>query len=75
MKFLEAQVFSDKPFAFPPELYNQLASTRWEHWGVTLPMRPDYAVHEVIAMWQDRVLDQLLSPLTLSGCTIFGACA
>ena len=65
MKLLEAQVFSDKPFAFPPELYNQLASTRWEHWGMTLPMRPDYAVHEMIAMWQDRVLDQLLSPLTL----------
>jgi hypothetical protein len=65
LKFLEEQVFSDKPFAFPPELYNHLASTRWEHWGVALPMRPDYAVHEVIAMWQDRVLDQLLSPLTL----------
>ena len=28
-------------------------------------MRDDYPIHEVIAMWQDRILDQLLSPLTL----------
>lgn len=65
LKFLEEKVFSDKPFEFPPELYNHLASTRWNHWGVTLPLRPDYAVHEMIAMWQDRVLDQLLSSTTL----------
>ena len=62
---LEEQVFSDKPFQFPPELYNHLASTRWSHWGTQLPLRTDYPVHEVISMWQDRILQQLLSPLTL----------
>ena len=30
---LEEQVFSDKPFNFPPELYNQLAASHWDHWG------------------------------------------
>jgi hypothetical protein len=59
------QVFSDKPFQFPPELYAHLASSRWSHWGSTVPLRTDFPVHEVISMWQDRILEQLLSPLTL----------
>ncbi len=65
MALLEEQVFSDKPFKLPPELYNQLSSTRWSHWGSYVPMRPDLAVHEVITLWQDRILQQLLSSLTL----------
>ncbi|MBS0207677.1 MAG: zinc-dependent metalloprotease [Planctomycetes bacterium] len=62
---IEQAVLSDKPFNFPPELYGHLATTHWSHWGVREPTRSDYAVHEVIAMWQSRVLDQLLSSLTL----------
>ncbi|MBI2823986.1 MAG: zinc-dependent metalloprotease [Planctomycetia bacterium] len=62
---LEQQVLSDKPFSFPPELYNRLASSRWSHWGSDMPFRTDYAVHDVISMWQARILSQLLSPLTL----------
>ena len=65
LQLLGEKVFSDKPFAFPPELYNYLASTRWNHWGVREPERLDFAVHDVILMWQQRVLDQLLSSLTL----------
>ena len=33
LALLEEQVFSDKPFQFPPDLYNHLAATRWSHWG------------------------------------------
>lgn len=62
---VEQVVLSDKPFNFPPELYGHLASTHWSHWGVRETTRSDFAVHEVIAMWQSRVLDQLLSSLTL----------
>jgi hypothetical protein len=62
---LEQQVFNDKPFQFPPELYNYLAASRWSHWGSRDVLRQDYAIHEVIAMWQDRILQQLLSSLTL----------
>ena len=65
MALLEEQIFSDQPFKFPPELYNHLASTKWSHWGMSSPLRNDYAIHDVIGMWQERVLNQLLSPLTL----------
>jgi hypothetical protein len=65
LELLEQNILSDKPFTFPPELYNQLASTRWSHWGSDTPLRPDLAVHSVVQMWQSRVLEQLLSPLTL----------
>ena len=58
-------MFSDKPFQFPPDLYNHLVATRWDHWGVDVPLRTDYPVHEVILMWQENILDQLLSPFTL----------
>ncbi len=65
LKLLEEQIFGDRPFSFPPELYNHLASSRWNHWGMEDRERVDYPVHEVIAMWQDRVLNQVLSSLTL----------
>ncbi|MEX0677200.1 MAG: zinc-dependent metalloprotease [Pirellulales bacterium] len=65
LALVEEQVFSDKPFQFPPELYNHLASSRWSHWGMEIPVRTDFPVHEVISMWQDRILAQMLSSLTL----------
>jgi hypothetical protein len=65
LALLEEQVFSDKPFQFPPQLYGYLASSRWSHWGMQIPMRTDYPVHEVIGLWQNRILEKLLSPLTL----------
>jgi hypothetical protein len=65
LSILEQQVFGDMPFQFPPEFYNKLAASHWNHWGTDYLMRSDYPVHEIILMWQDRVLSQLLSPLTL----------
>jgi hypothetical protein len=65
LELLEQNVFNDKPFNFPPELYNRLAASRWSHWGTDVPLRPDYPIHSVIEMWQARILEQLLSPLTL----------
>jgi hypothetical protein len=59
-------VFSDKPFHFPPELYNHLAASHWDHWGTQIVERGDYPAHEIIFMWQDRIVSKLLSPLTLS---------
>ncbi len=66
LKLLEEQVFSDKPFDFPPDLYNHLASPRWIHWGTTLTDRVDYPVHRVISIWQEYILGRLLSSLTLA---------
>ncbi len=65
LTLVEEQAFSDTPFQFPPELYSHLASSRWSHWGSSMPLRSDFPVHEVIAMWQDRILAQLMSSLTL----------
>jgi hypothetical protein len=66
MKLLEENVFNDKPFQFPPELYGYLAPTRWDHWGSNVPSRTDFPAHEVVAMLQDRILEKLLSSLTLT---------
>ena len=66
LTLLEQQMFSAQPFTFPPELYNQLVSTRWMHWGSSESDREDYPIHEVILMWQDRVLGRLMDPLTLT---------
>ncbi len=66
LTLLEQQMFSSQPFSFPPELYNQLVATKWMHWGSNEVDREDYPVHEVILIWQDRVLGRLLDPLTLS---------
>ncbi|HEY2828222.1 MAG TPA: zinc-dependent metalloprotease, partial [Pirellulales bacterium] len=66
LDLVEQEVFSDKPFQFPADLYNHLAASRWDHWGAEVPLRNDYPVHEVISLWQGRILDQLLSSLTLT---------
>jgi hypothetical protein len=66
LSLLEEQVFNDKPFNFPPELYSQLASTKWDHWGTQTADRSDYPAHDVILLWQDRIMSKLLSPLTLT---------
>jgi len=66
LSLIEDQIFSDKPFQFPPKLYNHLAAPGDFHWGSWIPDRRDYPVHYVINMWQDRVLSQSLSSLTLT---------
>jgi hypothetical protein len=66
VELLAEQMLSAEPFSFPPELYNQLTATRWTHWGSREVDREDYPVHEVILMWQDRVLGRLLDPLVLA---------
>ena len=62
---LEENIFSDKNFQFPPELLNQLGWSNWNHWGVREPTRKDFGVHDFVLQWQDRILDQLLSSVTL----------
>ncbi len=62
---LAEEMFGTKPFSFPPELYNQLAASRWSHWGTYEVAREDYPVHDTILMWQDRILGRLLDPLVL----------
>jgi hypothetical protein len=66
LKLLEEQVFSSKPFQVPPELYQFLAKSNWSHWGSSSEStRSDFPAHDVALMWQERVLDQVLSSITL----------
>jgi hypothetical protein len=65
LALIEENVLSDKPFQFPPDLLNHLASSRWSHWGVDQPARTDLPVHQIILTWQERILSQLLSSTTL----------
>ncbi len=65
LKLLSEGVFNDKPFQFPPATYNFLGPSRWRHWGTSPTSRKDFPVHEYISMWQSRILDQLLAPVTL----------
>jgi hypothetical protein len=62
---LEENVFNDKPFQFPPQLYNYLATTRWSHWGMNGSNRKDYPIHDIVLRWQTEILDYLLSTSTL----------
>jgi hypothetical protein len=65
LELLQEHVFSDKPYEIDPQLYNVLAPSRWNHWGMPGSLRTDFPVHDVILMWQSRIMDQLLSSLTL----------
>jgi hypothetical protein len=63
---LEEHLLSEKPFQFPPEMYNYLASSAWSHWGMRGSSRKDFPVHDAILMWQERILGQVLSSTTLT---------
>ena len=62
---LEENIFSDKNFQFSPELLNQLGWTNWSHWGVRDTTRKDFGIHDFVLQWQTRILNQLLSSVTL----------
>ena len=66
LALLEEEALGENAFQFPAELYNYLATPKWSHWGTEVNLRVDYPVHEIILIWQDRVLAHLLSSLTLS---------
>ncbi|MBC8350811.1 MAG: zinc-dependent metalloprotease [Planctomycetes bacterium] len=65
LKLLEEQVFSDNPYQFPDDLYKYLGASNWRHWGSSNTNRKDFPLHDVVSMWQTRVLDQLTSSTVL----------
>jgi hypothetical protein len=64
LKFLQEQIFSDKPFQFPPELLRSLAVERWSHWGADVNST-DFPLYERILGIQRLALSQLLSSRVL----------
>ncbi|MFT5526475.1 MAG: hypothetical protein ACI9HK_004452 [Pirellulaceae bacterium] len=66
LALIEEQVLSPSAYQYSPELYSHLAASNWRHWGATRTARKDFPVHDVIAMWQARVLSQLISSVTIT---------
>ncbi len=65
LALLQSEMFADGPFQFDPDMLNHLGASHWNHWGTSTPTRVDFPIHEFVLQWQERVLDHLLSPLTL----------
>lgn len=63
MKLIAESAFD--PPAIDGKQLNFLAASRWRHWGVNDITRLDYPVHGTMLMFQDRILGNLLSSLTL----------
>jgi hypothetical protein len=66
LTLLEQQAFGLESYQFPPKLFDYLADEHWAHWGMELPARQELDAQELILDWQDRLLRELLEPLTLS---------
>jgi len=62
LQLLEEYVFSPNAFEFSPEFLNQLAPSRWMHWGErTLIWRLDYPIYDRVVSVQGGILGELLS--------------
>ncbi|AFY42154.1 zinc-dependent metalloprotease [Nostoc sp. PCC 7107] len=58
---LQEYVFAEDAFSFSPQLLNQLAPSRWQHWGSPiLHSRLDYPIHDRILSFQSAILRSLL---------------
>ncbi len=58
---LQKYLFAEDAFTFSPQLLNQLAPSRWEHWGNHVShQRLDYPIHDRILVFQKTVLRSLL---------------
>jgi hypothetical protein len=58
---LREYVFDENAFSFSPQLLNQLAPSRFSHWGNPVPVsRLDYPIHERILYLQSGILRRLL---------------
>ncbi len=66
LELLNQQVFGPEAYQFPTSLYNYLAPSHWDHWGMPPTQRPDIAIHSIVLSMQEHVLAQILSPTTLS---------
>jgi hypothetical protein len=66
LNFLTKNVFGPEAYPIPSQLYNYLAGENWEHWGTNIPNRKELDFPSLVLSWQERVLAQLISPLTLS---------
>lgn len=62
LEYIKDTVFDADFFAIDPELLNQLAPSRWSHWGASPAWRIDYPIHDNIQMLQAMTLVTLSAP-------------
>lgn len=65
LKMLGQTLFNDEFFELDPDLLNNLAPSRWTHFGSRLNLRLDFPVHEWIGMMQWWTLVDLTNPSLL----------
>ncbi len=65
LALIEQNVLGAEAYQFPPEIFNQFGTVNWNHWGVEGNSRKDFPLHDSILQFQSRILEQLLSPVTL----------
>ncbi|WP_293018707.1 zinc-dependent metalloprotease [Moorena sp. SIO3I8] len=62
LAMLGEYMFAEDTFNFSPQLLNQLAPSRWTHWGAFTTIFPlDYPIHERVMLVQTMVLGDLFS--------------
>lgn len=62
LKMLKDTVFSDAYFKADAELLNQLAPSRWWHFGASMTRRTDFGIHDWVALLQSLTLAPIMSP-------------
>ncbi len=65
LDFLAETVFDEEFYMVDPEVLNNLAPSRWSHWGSNAPAQLDYPMHEHIRLMQVQTLLDLLAPPVL----------
>lgn len=65
LKMLGETVFNDAFFKIDPTLLNELAPSRWSHFGSSAGTRLDFPVHDWVAMLRAWTLVDLMSPAVL----------
>ncbi len=62
LKMLKDTVFSDAYFKVDADLWNNLAPSRWSHWGSNDGGRTDFAAHDWISYLQAWTLMEIMAP-------------
>ena len=61
LDFVTGELFGIEPRKFSPDLLNNLAPNRWMHWGSDSFRRYDPNIEELILIWHQMILSELLS--------------
>lgn len=61
LEFVMGELFGIDQRQFSPDLLNNLAPNRWRHWGSNWYLPYDTRVEEMVLVWHQFILEELLS--------------